>query len=119
MPTNYSARNRLFEGNRLKLGVIALNCSHGSTMTTVPESWKLGWDETREIVEAVDRSGMEALLPVGRWRGYGGPSNFNNSTYESFTWAAAVGALTRYVTVFATVHVPLVHPERLQDFQFR
>ena len=62
------------------------------------------------LAKAVDRSGMEALLPVGRWRGYGGPSDFNSTTFESFTWAAALGSRTKYVTVLATCHVPLVHP---------
>src|SRR5256886_7900372 len=110
-PTHdYTARARLFGGNRMKLGVMAFNCSHASTITTVLEAWRLNWPDTKEIVQAVDRSGMEALLPVGRWRGYGGPSNFNNCTFESFTWASAIGALTNYVTVLATVHVPLVHP---------
>ena len=61
---DYTARARLFGGNRMKLGVMAFNCSHGSTITTVPEAWKLNWPDTREIVQAVDRSGMEALL---RW----------------------------------------------------
>jgi dimethylsulfone monooxygenase len=105
-----TARARLFGGNRMKLGVMAFNCSHGSTITTVPEAWKLDWDDTVEIAQAVDRSGMEAILPVGRWRGYGGPSNFNATTFESFTWASALGALTDYVTILATCHVPLVHP---------
>src|SRR5215468_2608326 len=107
---DYTARARLFGGNRMKLGVMAFNCSHGSTITTVPEAWQLNWPDTREIAKMVDRAGMEALLPVGRWKGYGGPSNFNNCTFESFTWAAAIGALTSYCTVLATVHVPLVHP---------
>ena len=66
---DYTARARLFGGNRMKLGVMAFNCSHGSTITTVPEAWKLSWPDTVEIVQAVDRSGMEAVLPVGRWRG--------------------------------------------------
>jgi hypothetical protein len=65
---DYSARARLFGGNRMKLGVMAFNCSHGSTITTVPEAWKLNWPDTRDIAQAVDRSGMEALLPVGRWK---------------------------------------------------
>ena len=38
---DYTARARLFGGNRMKLGVMAFNCSHGSTITTVPEAWKL------------------------------------------------------------------------------
>ena len=107
---DYTARARLFGGNRMKLGVMAFNCSHGSTITTVAEHWKLDWPDTRDIIELIDCSGMEAVLPVGRWRGYGGPSDFNNSTYETFTWAAAVGALTQYCTVLATCHVPLMHP---------
>ena len=89
---DYTARARLFGGNRMKLGVMAFNCSHGSTITTVPEAWQLNWPDTKDIAQAVDRSGMEALLPVGRWKGYGGPSNFNNCTFESFTWASAIGA---------------------------
>ena len=107
---DYTARARLFGGNRMKLGVMAFDCSHGSTITTVPEAWQLNWADTKTIAQAVDGSGMEALLPVGRWKGYGGPSNFNNRTFESFTWASAIGAVTSYCTVLATVHVPLVHP---------
>ena len=107
---DYTARARIFSGNRMKLGVMAFNCSHGSTITMVPEHWKLSWPDTCDLIKMIDCSGMEAVLPVGRWRGYGGPSNFNSAAYETFTWAAAVGALTKYCAVLATVHVPLVHP---------
>jgi alkanesulfonate monooxygenase SsuD/methylene tetrahydromethanopterin reductase-like flavin-dependent oxidoreductase (luciferase family) len=105
-----TARARLSGGNRMKLGVMAFNCSLGSSITMVPEAWQLNWPDSKEIVQAVDRSGMEAVLPVGRWRGYGGPADFNSRSYESFTWAAACGALTEHVAVIATVHVPLMHP---------
>jgi len=47
---DYTARARLFGGNRMKLGVMAFNCSHGSTITTVPEAWTLNWPDTKEIV---------------------------------------------------------------------
>jgi hypothetical protein len=70
---DYTARARLFGGNRMKLGVMAFNCSHGSTITTVPEAWRLNWPDTVEIAQAVDRAGMEAVLPVGRWRGFHDP----------------------------------------------
>ena len=102
--------NPLFSDNRMKLGVMAFNCSHGSTITTVPEAWDLNWADTQEIAQMADAARLEVLLPVGRWRGYGGPSNFNNATFESFTWAASIGAITEYISVFATCHVPLVNP---------
>ena len=62
------------------------------------------------LAQMADTAGLEALLPVGRWKGYGGETNFNNRTYESLTWAAGIAAKTRYSTVFATVHAPLMHP---------
>jgi len=54
-PTHdYTARARLFGGNRMKLGVMAFNCSHGSTITTVPEAWKLNWPDTKDIAQAAE-----------------------------------------------------------------
>ncbi|MGE0746375.1 MAG: LLM class flavin-dependent oxidoreductase [Rhodospirillales bacterium] len=102
--------NPLYRDHRMKLGVMAFNCSSGSTITTAEGSWQLNWPETVAVAQMADAAGLDVLLPVGRWRGYGGPSNFNNATYESLTWASALGALTRQIGVFATVHVPLINP---------
>jgi FMNH2-dependent dimethyl sulfone monooxygenase len=102
--------NPLYRDNRMNLGVMAFNCSHGSTITTAEGAWEMTWPETAELAQIADKAGMEVLLPVGRWRGYGGPTNFNNRTFEAFTWAASVGAITKQIGVFATTHVPLVHP---------
>ena len=100
----------LDSANRVKLGVMAFNCSHGSTVTTVDEAWAMTWEDNMALARMADAAGMEALLPVGRWKGYGGATNFNHRTFETLTWAAAVAAITRYSTIFATVHAPVVHP---------
>ena len=102
--------NPLYRRHKMKLGVMAFNCSHGSTITTAENHWVLNWPDTVEIAQMADRAGLDVLLPVGRWRGYGGETNFNNCTYESFTWASALGSVTKDIGVFATVHVPLFHP---------
>jgi len=102
--------NPIFRPNRLKLGMMAFNCSNGSTVTTAPEAWPMTWADNVALAQIADRAGFEALLPVGRWKGYGGPSNFNNRTFESFTWAAGIGALTKQIAVLSTIHAPLVHP---------
>jgi alkanesulfonate monooxygenase SsuD/methylene tetrahydromethanopterin reductase-like flavin-dependent oxidoreductase (luciferase family) len=49
-------------------------------------------------------------VPVGRWKGFGGATNFNGAGFECFSWAAGIGALTKYPAVFATSHVPMYHP---------
>ena len=102
--------NPILGDNPMKLGVMAFNCSGGSTVTMAPEAWPMTWPDNLRLAKLVDRAGMEALLPVGRWKGYGGPSNFNNRTFESFTWAAGLSAATERIAVLATVHAPLVHP---------
>ena len=98
--------NPLYRTHRMKLGVMAFNCSHGSTITTAEGAWELNWRDTREIATMADRAGLDVLLPVGRWRGYGGTTNFNGSTYETFSWASALAAATEQIGLFATVHVP-------------
>ena len=46
----------------------------------------------------------------GRWRGFGGKTNFNGPGFESYAWAAGIGASVDRSAVFATSHVPTVHP---------
>ena len=53
---------------------------------------------------------FEAIVPVARWRGFGGVTNFAGPGFETYTFAAGVGAQTSYPAVVATSHVPLVHP---------
>ncbi len=64
--------NPLYRDHRMKLGVMAFNCSHGSSITTAEGAWRMTWPETVELAQLCDNAGMEVLLPVGRWRGYGG-----------------------------------------------
>lgn len=102
--------NPLFNDNKMKIGIIGMNCSHGSTITTAENAWEMNWPDTRQVTVMADQAGFEVLLPVARWKGYGGPTNFNNRTFETFTWASAVAAATDYSCIFSTAHVPLVHP---------
>ena len=100
---------RLRNDNRFKLGLFGMNCS-GSVATTAPERWDAGWDETVEAARLADEAGLEFLLPVARWIGYGGVTDRQGTSFETLTWAASLLAVTGGIDVFATVHVPLVNP---------
>jgi alkanesulfonate monooxygenase SsuD/methylene tetrahydromethanopterin reductase-like flavin-dependent oxidoreductase (luciferase family) len=50
------------------------------------------------------------LIPLARWRGHGGRTNPAHRSFEAFTWAAGISAVTSRAQVFATFHVPAVHP---------
>ena len=57
-----------------------------------------------------DEAGIDFLLPIGRWKGYGGESDFHGTTFETVTWACGLLAATKRITIFGTVHAPLFHP---------
>ena len=52
----------------MKLGVMAFNCSHGSTVTMADGVWPMTWSDNATLAQMVDKSGMEVILPVGRWK---------------------------------------------------
>lgn len=96
--------------NRLKLGVFSANADGGLAITDVPERWTATWADNLAAAQFADRAGLEFMLPIARWRGFGGRNRVREWSFETFTWAAGLAAATRSIGLFATVHVPLVHP---------
>ena len=70
----HSSRVRAAMGstNRLKLGLFGANCSSGRAITMVPERWSGSWPDCVRLAQAADQAGIEFMLPIGRWKGYGG-----------------------------------------------
>jgi len=104
------ASNPLYNANKLKLGTFCTNLSGGCAISTIDGVLEATWPSTLELAQMSDRMGFEALVPVGRWHGFGGETNFNGAGFESFTWAAGIGQATTKSGIFATSHVPTVHP---------
>ena len=95
---------------RFALGIFSANADGGLALTTVPERWRASWADNVAAARLADEGGLDFLLPIARWQGFGGQTRAREHAFETFTWASALAALTRRVHVFATVHVPLVHP---------
>jgi alkanesulfonate monooxygenase SsuD/methylene tetrahydromethanopterin reductase-like flavin-dependent oxidoreductase (luciferase family) len=96
--------------NRLKIGLFGSNCSSGRAITMVPERWTGNWSDNLRLARMADAAGIEFILPVGRWKGYGGDTDYQGATLETVTWATGLLANTSRITVFGTVHAPLFHP---------
>ena len=105
-----SGRLELYSRNKLKLGLLGANCSSGRAVTKVPERWNGSWPDCLRLARMADEAGIEFMLPVGRWKGYGGDTDYQGETLETVTWAAGLLAATQHLTVFGTVHAPLIHP---------
>jgi dimethylsulfone monooxygenase len=102
--------NPLWNSNRMKLGIFGSNVSNGCAMTTAEGRLETTWPNTKTICTTADRAGFEALVPVARWKGFGGKTNFNGTCFETYTWASAISAITDQISVLSTSHVPTVHP---------
>lgn len=102
--------NPMFGPNRFKLGIFSANCDGGLTMSLAPERWAANWDDIVEMCQLADDAGLEFILPVAKWRGYQGKANVYGKSFETMTHSAAIGALTKRICVFSTIHVPLVTP---------
>jgi alkanesulfonate monooxygenase SsuD/methylene tetrahydromethanopterin reductase-like flavin-dependent oxidoreductase (luciferase family) len=98
--------------NDFKLAVFGTNVSHGCTMTTAEGTIAVDWNETTRIAQLADQAGLDGLVPVARWRGFAGLTNFNDRSFETLTWAAGLSAVTERIQILATVHIPTIHPVR-------
>jgi dimethylsulfone monooxygenase len=81
-----SERNpTMFGDSRFKLAVFGSNCSSGRAATTVPERWQNTFADNIRLAQMADAAGLEAIVPIGRWKGYGGATDFEGSTFETIT----------------------------------
>ncbi|RQS26894.1 MULTISPECIES: LLM class flavin-dependent oxidoreductase [unclassified Burkholderia] len=104
------AGNPMFSENKLKLGIFGANCSHACAITTLETDFQPTFEKNLQIANMLEQSGMECMVPIARWRGFGGPSDFNGENMDTFTWAAALAAATKKIYLFSTTHVPTLHP---------
>jgi alkanesulfonate monooxygenase SsuD/methylene tetrahydromethanopterin reductase-like flavin-dependent oxidoreductase (luciferase family) len=107
-----SMQNRIamYNGNALKIGLFGANCSSGRSATKVPERWSASWEDCLALARLADDAGLDFMLPIARWKGYGGDTDFHGVTLETITWAVGLLGATKHMTVFGTVHAPLFHP---------
>ncbi|RLA12856.1 MAG: hypothetical protein DRQ52_07260, partial [Gammaproteobacteria bacterium] len=61
----------MFNSNRLKLGVFGTNVSNGCAVSLAQTSFEPTFEHNLQIAEKAERYGFEALVPVGRWKGFG------------------------------------------------
>jgi len=103
-------RMAMYNGHPLKIGLFGANCSSGRSATKVPERWSGSWPDCLRLARLAEDAGIDFMLPIARWKGYGGDTDFHGSTLETMTWAAGLLAATQRITVFGTVHAPLFNP---------
>ena len=102
--------NPVFGPRKLKLGTFQTNLDSGCVMSSLEGRLDISWPNTVALARLADDMQFEAIVPVARWRGFGGANNPQGPGFETYTWAAGIAASTRTPGIVSTSHVSIAHP---------
>jgi dimethylsulfone monooxygenase len=100
----------IMNNDSFKLGLFSSNCSGGLAVTKISERWSASWEDNLTMAKLADDVGIDFLLPIARWIGYKGDTNFHGHVLDPIVWASAILASTKNITVFSTIHTAFNHP---------
>src|SRR5258708_15486848 len=63
-----------------------------------------------QVAKLADEMGLEAIVPLGRYRGFGGVTDYGSTSFQVYTWAAAVGGQTAFSGGFPPAPAPTMDP---------
>ena len=102
--------NPVFGDRKLKLGTFQTNLDSGCVMSALEGRLDISWPNTLALANLADAMQFEAIVPVARWRGFGGANNPQGPGFETYTWAAGLAASTSHSGMVSTSHVSINHP---------
>jgi pyrimidine oxygenase len=68
------------------------------------------WKQNLAAAVTADEQGLDFVMSMGKWRGFGGETNHWGVSMESITMMAGIAQATKRVKVWATVHTLLHNP---------
>jgi len=101
---------KILAAENFLLGTFASNSSSGMTATTIPERWSGSFEDNERLALLLDEAGIDFMLPIARWIGFGGETDYHGYVLETMVWAAGLLAKTKNITIFSTTHVTANHP---------
>jgi dimethylsulfone monooxygenase len=96
--------------NKFKIGLFGINSSSGLSLTKYKNRWKATWDEMYELIKFADKKNFDFILPLSKWKDWGGSTEPNKISYETFNFSSLLLPITKKIFFFSTIHVPFVHP---------
>ena len=109
IPVSIPDRLALYHRNRLKLGVLQHRLFVSTPRSHRARALNGNLPDCLRLARMADDAGIEFMLPVGRWKGYRGDTDYQGDAGNRHLGSGLLGA-TRRLTVFGTVHAPLIHP---------
>src|SRR5467141_3125875 len=97
-------------GVAMDIGVFIPIGNNGWLISTTSPQYMPSFALNREIVQKVERYGLDFALSMIKLRGFGGASEFWDHNLESFTLMAGLAAVTKRIQLYATVPTLAVPP---------
>jgi pyrimidine oxygenase len=68
------------------------------------------WRQNLDAALAAEAAGLDFVMSMGKWRGFGGETNHWGTSMESVTMMAGIAQATSRIKIWATVHTLLQNP---------
>ncbi len=82
----------------------------GWIMSTTAPHPEATWEYNQRAALLAEAHGLDFIMSMAKWRGYGGATDHWGNTLESVTMMSGLAAVTHRVQVWATVHSICFHP---------
>jgi pyrimidine oxygenase len=69
-----------------------------------------GWVQNRDAALAAEEEGLDFVMAMGKWRGFGGATSHWGTSLEAVTMMAGIAAVTKRVKIWPTLHAILHNP---------
>lgn len=94
----------------MKLGVYLPNGQNGYIISKNSPQYVPTWAHMLEITQEAERVGLDFILSMIKYRGFGGETGYWDSCSDSIALACGLAAATKRIELYATVPMLGVHP---------
>ncbi|HLY57968.1 MAG TPA: pyrimidine utilization protein A [Stellaceae bacterium] len=94
----------------VKLGVFIPVGNNGWILSATSPQYLPTFELNRQVVQRAEYYGLDFVLSMIKFRGYGGPTQYWDYNLESFTLMAGLAAVTSRIALFASIAVLTMPP---------
>lgn len=94
----------------MKLGIFLPNASNGYIISKAAPKFAPSFQHNLEITKLAESLGMEFVLSMIKYRGFGGEVGYWDGCLDSFTLTGALAQATSRIRMMTTIGVLSVHP---------
>jgi pyrimidine oxygenase len=94
----------------MKFGIFLPNGSNGYILSSTSPQYSPTFEHNLAITRAAEDAGMDFVLSMMKFRGFGGETGYWNECLDSFTLMAGLAAATSTIELYPSIAVLSTHP---------